>query len=224
MSIGIRTLEHLQDAMAKEFVWRRKELTRLKTMVIANQGGQDRDLFIRASIPMLYAHWEGFVKKVGSLYLEYVARKKLRNDELPDAFLAMAIGRIVRRASESSKVGTSLDVVNFFRSEMSKSSQLNWKNGVNTRSNLKASVFREIILSLGLSYVGFATKEKLIDEKLLANRNEIAHGEDCLVGHDEYIELHDQMLGIMQELYDLIENSAVTEAYRRQPLANPVPP
>jgi hypothetical protein len=221
MSAGIRTLEHLQDAIQKEFVWRRKELTRLKTMVISHNGGPDCDLFIRASVTLLYAHWEGFVKQACSFYLEYVARKKITHSELPDAFLAMAIGKIVRRAMESSKVEISLNVVNFFRSEISKASNLSFKSGVNTKSNLKSSVFREIVLSLGLNYSVFATKEKLIDEKLLANRNQIAHGEDCLVSYDEYIGLHDEILGIMQTLYNLIENAAMTEAYRVSPAANP---
>ena len=217
MSIGIRTLEHLQDAMAKEFVWRRKELTRLKTMVIDRRDKPDRDLFIRAAVTLLYAHWEGAVKQFGNIYLEFVARKKLRHDELPDAFLARVIKKMVRKVAEESRIEACLEVVGFFKSQLAKHSDINWESGINTKSNLKAKVFRDIILSLGLDYVRFATKEHLIDEKLLGNRNQIAHGEHCLVDIDEYIELHDEMLGMMQELYNQIENSAFTDAYRKKP-------
>jgi hypothetical protein len=215
MSIGIRTLEHLQDAMSNEFVWRKKELHRLKSMVVANETGPDRDLFVRAAVTLLYAHWEGAVRQLAGFYLEFVARKKLRHSELPDAFLAMAIRKLVHRAVESSKVETGLNLVNFFRAEMAKASDLNWKTGINTKSNLKSATFREIVLSLGLNYGQFATKEHLIDEKLLANRNQIAHGKDCFVDFDEYLELHDEVIGMMQDLYNQIENSAFTNAFRK---------
>jgi hypothetical protein len=214
MSIGIRTLEHLQDAMSNEFVWRKKELHRLKSMVVANESGPDRDLFIRAAVTLLYAHWEGIVRQLAGFYLEFVARKKLKHNELPDSFLAMAISKLVRKTAESSRIETSLDVVNFFRAEMTNASDLSWKTGVSTKANLKAAIFREIVLSLGLNYLNFATKEKLIDEKLLSNRNQIAHGKRCLVDFDEYVELHDEILGMMQELYNQIDNAAFTNAFR----------
>jgi len=167
-------------------------------------------------VTMLYAHWEGFVKKIGTCYLEFVARKKLKHDELPSHFLASAIGGLVRNVSVSSKIQPCLDVVEFFRSLSGSPSRLNWKSGVNTKSNLKASVFQEIVTTLGLDYSRFLTKEKLIDEKLLGNRNSIAHGQHSLVDFDEYLDLHDEMLGIMQDFYNQIDNAAFTGAYRRQ--------
>ncbi len=88
----IRSLSDLQDEMAAEFAWRKKELHQLKIAVLANEKTYNRDLYIRASIPLLYAHWEGFVRRIGSAYVEFVARSRLKNEELSTHFLAVAIG------------------------------------------------------------------------------------------------------------------------------------
>jgi hypothetical protein len=210
----IRSLSDLQDAMAVEFAWRKKELHGLKTMVMANEATHGRDLCIRAAITLLYAHWEGIVKQLGDCYLEFVARRKLRYDQLRDNFLAMVLRTKMHRASSAGMMERCLDVVSFFRSQSAERSNIKWKSGTETKSNLNAAVFREIVLSLGLDYSRFATKEKLLDEKLLGHRNRIAHGQYLLIGFQEYLDLHDEVIGMMQELYNQIDNAAFTGAYR----------
>jgi hypothetical protein len=122
---------------------------------------------------------------------------------------------MVHSAATSGKIQPCLDVVEFFRSGSGKRSMVNWKAGINTKANLKSSVFRDIVISLGLDYSMFATKEKLIDEKLLKHRNSIAHGHYLLVTFAEYIALHDEMVGIMQAFYDQVEKSAFAGAYKK---------
>jgi len=211
----IRTLTELQEEMSAEFAWRKKELHQLKSMVVANENTPHRDLFIRAAITLLYAHWEGFIKRIGTAYLEFVANRRLTNDELSAPFLALSVGRLVRAVAAANTFQPCLDLVAFFRSKAASQCKINWKTGINTKANLKSSVFQEIVASLGLDYSRFATKEKLIDEKLLKNRNSIAHGRYSLVGFEEYLELHDEMYGIMQDFYNQIENSAFLGSYRK---------
>jgi hypothetical protein len=199
--------------MAADFAWRKKELARLKAMVTANEKTPNLNLHIRVAVTLLYAHWEGFIKQISSVYLEFVSEMNLKNNELPAHFLAISVRRLVDAAMANSKVQTCLDIVDFFRSQGDARSKIT--SAVNTQANLKSSVFRDIVLILGLDYSRFATKEKLIDEKLLKNRNSIAHGQFLLVGFDEYIELHDEMLGMMQDFYNQVDNQAFTGAYRK---------
>ncbi|MCY2992232.1 MAG: MAE_28990/MAE_18760 family HEPN-like nuclease [Planctomycetota bacterium] len=217
--MSIRTLSELEDVMSGEFAWRKKELHSLKTLVIANEKTHSCDLHIRAAITLLYAHWEGFIRQISRFYLEYVARRRLRNEELSPHFLAMAISGLVRAAEGTSKIQPCLDIVDFFRAEMPVRSRLDWESGVNTKSNLKSEVFREIVLRLGLDYSRFSTKEKLLDEKLLKNRNQIAHGQYLLVDFDEYVSLHEEILGMMQDFYNQIDNCANLGAFRSTPQA-----
>jgi hypothetical protein len=214
---AIRTLNDLQDAMSHEFAWRKKELHALKGLVVANEKKPSQDLYIRAAVPLLYAHWEGFVKQIAKMYLEFVGRQKLRHDQLSRHFLAMAVGRLVRGTAASSKIEPCLTVVAFFESQLPTRSQLEWKHGVNAKSNLNADVFREIVLTLGLDYSRFETKEKILDEKLLNNRNRIAHGQYSMVGYEEYVALHDEMLALMQDFYNQIDNDANLGRYLSNP-------
>ena len=202
--------------MAADFGWRKKELSKIKTMVLDNENApHNRDVFIRAGITLLYAHWEGFIKRIGSIYLEFVGESRLKNEEVSSNFLALALTKLVREAATSSRIQPSLEIISFFQTQMSSRIKLNWKAGVNTKSNLMSAVLQEIVAILGLDYSRFATKEKLIDEKLLKNRNSIAHGQYLLVDFDEYLNLHDEILGIMQDFYNQVENSAFTGAYKK---------
>ena len=67
---------------------------------------------------------------------------------------------------------------------------------------------------LGLDYSHYESKEKIIDEKLLANRNSIAHGDHLLVDCAEYLGIHDEILALMQLFYDQIDNAARMKMYQ----------
>lgn len=210
----ISTLTALQDALAAEMSWRRKELHDLKTIVLDNAKSRRRDMCIRAAVPLLYAHWEGFVKRTGTDYLEFVARQRIRHGRLPPNFLAMAMRAILHNATASTKVQLSIDAIDFFRSKMGDKSKITWQGAVNTRANLKSPVFREIVTSLGLDYSAFATREKLIDEMLLNTRNKIAHGQYLLVDVEQYKTLHGEVVAMMQDFYQQIDNAAFSGAYQ----------
>src|SRR5262249_4961642 len=133
----IRTKGQLQQEMADEFAWRKRELHNLKSLVHGNEKTPARDMCIRAAVTLLYAHWEGFIKRIAECYLEFVARQQLRNEELPANFIAMAILRLVAVASPTSKIQPCLDIVDFFRSQAAAECNLKWRKGVITKSNLK---------------------------------------------------------------------------------------
>jgi hypothetical protein len=210
----IRTVYDLQEVLSEDFSWRKKELHSIKSLVIANENTYKRDLFIRASIPLLYAHWEGFVKHAGQSYLEFVSRQKLNHADLGSSFLALSVGRLVRDATAGNGIEPCLKLVEFFRHHLPTRSSVIWKSIVNTKSNLNSDVLREIVTTLGLDYSQFSTKEKLLDERLLRNRNRIAHGQFGLVTYAEYLELHGEVLQMMQDFSDQIENRAITGGYK----------
>jgi hypothetical protein len=84
---------------------------------------------------------------------------------------------------------------------------------VNTNSNLSSTTLKEITWCLGIDYSHFSSKEKLIDLKLVGRRNNIAHGGEFPMGREDFIELADEVTGLLNTFRNLIENSAVTEDY-----------
>jgi MAE_28990/MAE_18760-like HEPN len=61
MSQKLRTLSLLQDYLDGELAWRIKELADMKYSVKKAESDRKRTV-IRASLALLYAHWEGFIK------------------------------------------------------------------------------------------------------------------------------------------------------------------
>jgi len=210
----IKTRLQLQNAMETEFAWRKKELHAIKTAAYLHRNSLDRDVFVRSAVAILYAHWEGFIKSVGTFYLQFVARQKLSNGELAPNFLALGASTIIDSAVASEKPRMRFAIVEFFTSRMNDRSRLNWRSGVNTKANLNSMVFSGIVMSLGLNYGPFKTKEKLIDEKLLATRNSIAHGQHMLFDLEEYMNLHTEVYKMMEEFYSQIEDAADHGRYR----------
>ena len=82
--MSVRTLEQLYDFLSGELAWRTKELVTLKALVEQTSPSRERRrVLLRAGVALLYAHWEGFVKRAGSAYLEFVDLQRLKNWPAP---------------------------------------------------------------------------------------------------------------------------------------------
>ena len=217
----IRTISDLQQRMSDEFTWRKKELHAIKSQVQLNEKTRMRDMCIRSAIALLYAHWEGLVKSISRDYLDFVKMQRIKNRELSRILLDVSVSKLVRQATGGNRIQPCLDVVDFFSSQMESRTKVDLASAINTKSNLKSDVFKEIVIILGLDYSIFATKEKLLDQKLLAHRNGIAHGQYLDVDYKEYLDLHVEMVSIMQEFYDQVENSAILGLFRGVPQTLP---
>ncbi len=88
------------------------------------------------------------------------------------------------------------------------------KDAIDTESNLKSKVLKEIIWTLGLNYSYFEPLEKLIDVVLLGKRNAIAHGEQEPINQNDYLTLHSKVIEMMDNYRTEIENAAVSKKYR----------
>ena len=55
----------------------------------------------------------------------------------------------------------------------------------------------------------------VIDTKLLKTRNEIAHGEYSVFDREEYVELHREVIDMLDLFRNQIENAAINQDYMR---------
>ncbi len=162
---------------------------------------------------MIYAHWEGFLKIAGRYYLEYVYFQKIKNSELTKNFQIISLANSTKLLESSKKYSTYESVINFFEEKLDSIASIPYKSVIDTESNLSSTVLKEIIWCLNLSYESFEIKEKLIDEKLLAKRNHIAHGEYLEIQATDVVELRNSILALMIEFKNQIENSALTRKF-----------
>jgi hypothetical protein len=211
----IKTTEDLVDRIAEERAWRIKEISEMKNIVeVKSISSTRKSVVCRAGLALLYAHWEGFVKKSGTYFLEHVASQRLPLAMLQGNFVTIVLRSRIDQASNSKKYSAFEDVTNFIRNNQGTRASLPFKNIIQTQSNLSSSVLKEITWCLGIDYTIFATKEKLIDSRLVGRRNHVAHGEAIEINQEDFSDLANEVVGLIDIFRTQIENAAIMKRYK----------
>jgi hypothetical protein len=59
----IRTLEHLNQRLTDDLIWRKREMSDLKSLVKNRSFHYSQHIAVlRSGVTLLYAHWEGYIK------------------------------------------------------------------------------------------------------------------------------------------------------------------
>ncbi len=211
----IRTVEQLNEKLSEDLIWRKKELSEVEKLVNRKDVSPEKhNLFIRSGICILYSHWEGFIKLAANAYVDYVRLQKLRYEELSSNFLALAMKDKLKEVKETNKPSLYIPICNFLMFELNNRSSLP-EDAISTESNLSSEVLKKITSILGINFSDYSDNSKLIDEKLLKQRNEIAHGNYLLIDRDGYIELHEKVIEMIEIFRNQIENAAINEDFKR---------
>ncbi len=209
----IRTLEALQLRLDNESSWRIKEISTLKILVNTSNS-LSKKTAVRASIAVLYAHWEGFIKNSATMYLNYVNSQRLKYCDLESCFVVFGIKKTINELNSSLKSELQIKSLDFIRNEMNNIANLKFESAIRTESNLNSDVFKNIISSIGFDSSKYRSRYKLIDESLLQRRNCIAHGEYIDVNTDEFRGLADEVLTLLRMFKTDVENAASLERYK----------
>lgn len=212
----IRTESELVDKIAEDLVWRKRELTDLRALIQKENNEIRTKVLIRAAIALLYAHWEGFVKKISTYYLEYVASHRLPYRKLSSNFIGLTLRKKFVDLGANEKLSAANDIADFFCTKMDNRSNIPYQKGVDTKANLTSKVLLDIIEALGLDKSIFSTRLHFIDSKLVERRNHIAHGESLEINVEEYLDLHDEVIGLIEAYRNEIENSSNQKKYELQ--------
>lgn len=209
----IRTLDSFQNILDAEFAWRLKEIANLKIVVRASDN-LSRKTAVRAAIPLLYGHWEGFIKKASTLYLEYINGQSLTYRQLKSCFAVFGLKRHIHGLVQSKSSEVSITTLDFLREELDQRAQLKIDSAIRTEFNLSSKVFDNIAKSIGISTREYESRYNLLDESLLNRRNYIAHGEYLDVDSDGFRDLADEVLLLLRLYKTDIENAVSLEEYK----------
>lgn len=210
----LRTTSDLQDALDADHAWRVKELVDLSLEVKSVATARRRTL-VRAGVPLLYAHWEGFIKKASSDYLKYVSNQRHNYGQLSDCFVVFGVKRHLDSIVSSQKSEINIAAVRFFMESLGEQANLNLGSAISTESNLSSKVFENIALSLGVDPGPYRSRFNLIDESLLKRRNSIAHGEYLDLEPDDFLVLVKDVSALMRCYKNDVSNAASTASYLR---------
>lgn len=187
----IRTIGRLQSLLDEELSWRIKEIATLKILVKRSDNIASTTA-VRAAIPLLYGHWEGFIKSSATYYLQFINGQSLKYSELTSCFVVFGVKKKLNRTAKL-KVDTA----------------------IRTEFNLSSKVFVNILKSIGFGTDRYEARFNLIDESLLKRRNYIAHGEYLDVEADGFRDLADEILCMLRWFKTDIENAASLGLFKK---------
>lgn len=208
----IKTTELLVDHIAKDFSWRKRELSELWLRILSSDYEKQRT-YIRCAISILYAHWEGFIKECSAAFLEFVHFKRVKGHEICSEIMALSMKRRMRKALIEEDSEAYVKIVSEIRNAIPFDFMINFENAIETNNNLNSKVLRRITNYLNLDYSNFAAREKQIDEILVHYRNNIVHGKNLWLTRENYRELHESIIVLLEIFRNLIENSAAMKSY-----------
>ena len=196
----------------QEFAWRMVEISTFFRVFEFSGGAQP--VLIRSGIPLLYAHWEGFVKSSTDAYLRYVCNVGLRAGDVAPKIRMLQFWRVVNKFQQAQSIEQQLAGYERILAFPDTSFRRLPRDVTNTRSNLSSVVLEEIMQSAGLDHSIFAVDALFIDKKLLERRNHIAHGRALEVDRDEFVRLKDGVVRLLRAYKNEIENSLAEKRYR----------
>ena len=207
MSKENKTLDILLDNISEEWIWRVKELDDFKSVLEKTKDKSSKAALIRAGITLLYAHWEGFVKQCSHHYYNFVTTKGYKLNELRDGFVAISMKKELNELIDSRKVVMQSRAISILFNEFEKRGVFPDDLPLKT-SNLTFEMFEEYCTLIGIEILPFETKRQFINQRLVGNRNNIAHGKYLLIEEIDYKEIFNLTLALMKRFKDSIGNSA----------------
>lgn len=212
--VKIRTVEQFDELVDEEIGWRKMEMS-VVIKSVNNSRGLAQSSNLRSAVLVVYAHWEGWVKAVARLYVQYVNSQSVKLSELSDEFLGCALKTKMSSFEETSRASVHNDFASFIRNNMEDSARVS-VDLVDTESNLSSSVFLEIVNRLGLSvFPDYITSKNFIDSNLVHTRNTIAHGEYLPVSREDVVELKERVLRLLEMFTDDVRNAVARSMYQR---------
>jgi hypothetical protein len=208
----IRTVAEFCNFLDAEFAWRLKEIADIKYAIRAAEITSRRAI-IRAGIPILYAHWEGFVKVASEAILNFVNNQGLSYRQLRSCFIVFAAKRRVHELNTSGNAAQNIAAVEFFLNHLDSRAKITFAGSINTESNLSSTVFERIATSIGITTNAYETKYILIDSSLLERRNKIAHGQRLDVDMDDFDKLSDEVITLVRFYNNDLQNMVQTGSY-----------
>ena len=145
--------------------------------------------------------------------VSWLYRVKFR-DVTPN-LVALGLRSAIQNAGQSNLATFHTDLTQRIMGQQDEPFRPDWDNAIDTGSNLSFRRLKEVLCVVGIEDQEYISKGPIIDERLVKNRNSIAHGQGVQIDQDEYDDLHDTVIQMLDLFRNHIENAAVTGTYKR---------
>ena len=148
-------------------------------------------------IPMIYAHWEGFVVSALRALIRYLNGLELMPEKCPLNLVVMGLGSTYQALSGKQSFDQRIIFTEKFQKHLSERIKFDLK--IDTKSNLNADILKELCQKFGFRYEYFKDIGRDINS-LVNIRNAIAHGENSILPDEGNVE---NLIEIAQKGMDL---------------------
>lgn len=171
--------ERLVYELEAERDWRVRELRNIKLLYKDINSELSREEYSRAylkmTVPMIYAHWEGYVVQSYKIVFEFINRLEISAKEMTSEILTYANSESYNYLKGKHSFSQKCSFTKKFLEILDKKVKIQGK--IETNSNLKFEVFEKLLNLFGIDVSKFLRFRS--DLNLLVNvRNSIAHGEN----------------------------------------------
>lgn len=157
---------------------RKKEITDFYMYIQGCQSSGIAEILNKSFILLLYAHWEGFIKEYTIKYFSFIISQKLILSKLTENFLLIYLKSLLKTYKVDKNVFQEkkiLDLVSKGSKFKIKIDKYFEKYTVGSESNLKFKNYKNICTILNYSLIDETNVFETNLEKLVHNRNSIAH-------------------------------------------------
>lgn len=212
--------EKLEKAINNDLSWRRQEFTEFNFLLQDNELSPYRkEVMLKASIALLYSHWEGHIKFSARKYIEYISEQKLPVGDLTENFKQIFLPAYFCNHTLNLKNIKSQQMLHDFFQENESLFKVDSEKTILTNSNLNSDLATEILMQLGFDNTLFDSNKTFIDEQLLASRNAISHGDKTSISKHNLNNIYDQikiyLLKMLESFDEQILDSASNKLYLR---------
>jgi hypothetical protein len=208
-------IDTFSQYVTDDFNWRVKEISDLKEVII--RSGNFYSLVARkATLTLIYAHWEGHVHCVTEAYLKFVARRKFKFSSLASSFQAVQLTTAVREwQNQRDSIALRLKIVNTVRSFDSEQFRGVPTGAASTAGNLNFDRFLHICQILAIDPERIVPDRDYLDDEIVGTRNRIAHGGSMVVTEEKIQRVAAFVLDTMRLFRTEVENSIALKRYER---------
>ena len=175
--------EELLEENSRSFENRKKEIENY-FLFLKNQNNiidnNIKDSLNKSFILLLYAHWEGFIKEITKNYFSFITLQKRTLKDMTDNFYWIHFKDLLKNYTVSNKIILEkelleqiLNIEKKFKINVSEEFFLKYILG--TENNLKSENYKNICNIINYECDDTTGKFKRILDKLVHNRNSIAH-------------------------------------------------
>jgi hypothetical protein len=159
-----RTADQLQERLDEDFAWRIQEIAAIRKS-IRNASGRSQLVLLRAAVPLLYAHWEGFIKTAAFRYAGYISSIGLTFREAKTSLAGLKALTYVKQLHPITKrIFVASELLSALREVDNEPVDINLEPYISHVGNLTYDIFVQIVGFLCIDPTRYGAKKQLIDE------------------------------------------------------------